>query len=483
MISKTKKILALILALSCLFLCACGGDNNQETQPSTPSGESTSSEPTGNNTSSGIPDVDLGGFDFIMADWWSDPEPEEKEPETAWEQLVADYHDQLETDMHFTFKQIGLQHLGDFSQVLIDSLIQNKPQCTAFQMKLQDFTAMAAQGLLYDLGSLDAFDFENDPKWDKTIIDFFTIGGKIYAARPSEDQPRLGIYFNKRLLEEAGVDPDLPYDLQAAGQWDWEHFEELCQKLTRDTNADGVTDIYAFGGNDCEVMTVGIYGNGAMFVERDENGYFVDGTLNPAFEEGLNWAVSLVNKGYISKFGQGQAWDSAYTDFKNGKSAMLVCQPWVQESYLDGMADEIGYVMLPAGPKGHVCTNMSPTPICIPACIGQENAEKAAVIINTWYDTRKNIPGAAEMNITFRDDYYSNYADSRAVDETITSMITDAECQIYDSYPLIPGYEYYGYLVEVANQSATAAQKIEALRPVNQAAIDAANALFGKTAN
>lgn len=156
---------------------------------------------------------------------------------------------------------------------------------------------------------------------------------------------------------------------------------------------------------------------------------------------------------------------------------------WVQESYLDGMADEIGYVMLPAGPKGHVCTNMSPTPICIPACIGQENAEKAAVIINTWYDTRKNIPGAAEMNITFRDDYYSNYADSRAVDETITSMITDAACQIYDSYPLIPGYEYYGYLVEVANQSATAAQKIEALRPVNQAAIDAANALFGKTSN
>ena len=482
MTSKMKKLLALVMALCCLLLCACGPT---ETPPES-TGGSGEQQPTGDNsgnTSSGIPDVDLGGFEFIMADWWSDPVPEEVEPDSAWDQMVQDYHKQLETDMNFDFKQIGLQNQGDFSQVLIDSLIQNKPLCSAFQMKLQDFTAMAAQGLLYDLGSLEIFDFENDPKWSQTIIDYFTIGGKIYAARPSEDQPRLGIYFNKRLFEEAGIDPEQPYDLQAAGQWDWEHFEELCQKLTRDTNADGVTDIYAFGGNDCEVMTVGIYGNGAMFVERDENGYFVDGTLNPAFEEGLNWAVSLVNKGYISKFGQGQAWDSAYTDFKNGKSAMLVCQPWVQESYLDGMADEIGYVMLPAGPKGHVCTNMSPTPICIPACIGQENAEKAAVIINTWYDTRKNIPGAAEMNITFRDDYYSNYADSRAVDETITSMITDAECQIYDSYPLIPGYEYYGYLVEVANQSATAAQKIEALRPVNQAAIDAANALFGKTAN
>lgn len=484
MTSKMKKLLALVLALCSLLLCACGGGTDTPTEPSGSQGSSepSNSESTGGE-SAGIPDVDLGGFEFIMADWWSDPTYEKGEADTAWEQMVGDYHDQLETDMNFTWQQIGLQHLGTYNSVLIDSFLQNKPLCTAFQMNLNDFTAMAAQGLLYDLGSLDAFDFENDEKWSKTIIDYFTIGGKVYAARPAEDQPRLGIYFNKRLFEEAGIDPELPYDLQAEGKWDWEHFEELCQKLTRDTNADGVTDIYAYGGNDCEVMTVGIYGNGAMFVERDENGYFVDGTLNPAFEEGLNWAVSLINKGYIEKFGQGQAWDSSYTDFKNGKSAMLTCQTWVMESYLDGMADEIGYVMLPAGPKGHACTNMSPTPICIPACIGEENAQKAATIINTWYDTRKNIPGAVEMNITFRDDYYGTFPDSRSVDETITSMVTDPECQIYDSYPLIPGYEYYGYLVEVAAQSATAAQKIEALRPVNQAAIDAANALFGKTSN
>ena len=250
MTSKMKKLLALVMALCCLLLCACGPT---ETPPET-TGGSGEQQPTGDNsgnTSSGIPDVDLGGFEFIMADWWSDPVPEEVEPDSAWEQMVQDYHKQLETDMNFDFKQIGLQNQGDFSQVLIDSLIQNKPLCSAFQMKLQDFTAMAAQGLLYDLGSLEVFDFENDPKWSQTIIDYFTIGGKIYAARPSEDQPRLGIYFNKRLFEEAGIDPEQPYDLQAAGQWDWAHFEELCTKLTRDTNNDGVTDIYAFGGNDC----------------------------------------------------------------------------------------------------------------------------------------------------------------------------------------------------------------------------------------
>lgn len=481
---NVNKVLCLIMALTMLFLCGC--------KTETPAGSTAAPQGTtapgsdGDNTTApagtegGIPDVDLGGYEFIMGDWWSSYEPEGAEPDTAWEQLVSDYHDMLETEMNFDFKQVGLQNLGTYNEVLINSFLENKPICSAFQMNISDFTAMAAQGLLYDLGTLDAFDFENDPKWSQKIIDFYTIGGKIYAARPSEDQPRLGIYFNKRLLEEANIDPDLPYDLQAEGKWDWEHFEQLCSDLTRDLNNDGVTDIYGFGGNDCEVMTVGIYGNGAMFVERDENGYFVDGTLNPAFEEGLNWAVTLIQKGYISKFGQGQAWDSSYTDFANGKSAMVVCQTWVMESYFADMTDEIGYVMLPAGPKGHNCTNMMPTPISIPACLSEEEAQNVALIIDNWYDTRANIEEAEIMNITFRDDYYASFPDSRSVDETITAMVTDPDCQIYDSYSLIPGYEYYGYLVEVAAQTATAAEKISSLRPVNQAAIDLANSLFGK---
>lgn len=478
------RVMCLMMALTMVLLCGCKTEKPAGTTAA-PQGTTAPNAQVGGTTApdtneGGIPDVDLGGYEFIMGDWWSAYEPEKSEPDTAWEQLVADYHDMLETDMNFTFKQIGLQNLGTYNEVLINSFLENKPVCSAFQMNISDFTAMAAQGLLYDLSKLDAFDFENDPKWSKKIIDFYTIDGKIFAARPSEDQPRLGIYFNKRLLEEANIDPDLPYDLQAEGKWDWAHFEELCTDLTRDLNNDGVTDIFGFGGNDCEVMTVGIYGNGAMFVERDENGFFVDGTLNPAFEEGLNWAVSLIQKGYISKFGQGQAWDSSYTDFANGKSAMVVCQTWVMESYFAEMTDEIGYVMLPAGPKGHVCTNMMPTPISIPACIGEEAAQKAALIIDTWYDTRANIEEAEIMNITFRDDYYGSFPDSRAVDETITSMVTDPDCQIYDSYSLIPGYEYYDYLVAVAAQTATAAEKINALRPVNQAAIDLANSLFGK---
>ncbi len=467
-----KKLLCVLLSLVVVLgLVAC----TNTTDPTGTAGGSNTTDPTQPQDQV----VNLGGLNFIMGDWWSAAEYEEEEAQTAWEQMVADYHHDLETTYNFTFSQIGLQNMGTYSDVLINSFVNNKPLCSAFQVETTYFTAMAAQGLLYDLTTLDAFDFENDPKWSKKIVDYYTINGKVFAARPGEDEPRLGIYFNKRLLEEAGIDPDLPYDLQKNGQWDWEHFEELCAKLSRDINKDGVIDIYAYGGNDCDMMLVGIYGNGAMFVDRDETGKFVDGTLNPAFEEGLSWAVSLFDKGYTPILDSTWAWDKAYTDFADGKLAMIVSQTWVADTYYSGMEDDIGYVMLPAGPEGHVCTNMIPTPIAIPACLDKETANKVAVVIDKWYDSRYAIEEAEIMGITFRDDYYQRFDDARSVDETVSSMITDEACQIYDSFYLIPNYDYYGIVVDVAQRIKTAAEQIEYVRPMNQAAIDAANALFG----
>ena len=54
-----------------------------------------------------------------------------------------------------------------------------------------------------------------------------------------------GIYFNKRLLQEAGIDPESIYELQRNKEWTWDKFEELCQQVQKDTDNDGVIDQYA----------------------------------------------------------------------------------------------------------------------------------------------------------------------------------------------------------------------------------------------
>ncbi len=475
-----KKLITLLLScIMILSLAACGGTDSGESTPAAPvqsSEEAQGQVEPSSDAEVQLPDMD--GYKFVMADWWSDAVPVDKEAASAWDQLQKDYHADLMDKMNFTFEQIGLQNQGDYESVIVSNFVNNAPQCSAFQVKISQFVPLAAQGLLADFSKYVDL---SDDLWNRKISDYFTINGICYASRPDYDEPRLGVLFNKRLFEDAGVDPDLPYQLQRDGLWDWAHFEELCAKLTRDLDNDNKTDIYALNANDCDLMITGIYGNGAVFVDRDKDGRFIDGTTDPAFREGLEWAVSLVEKGYINEFGHGEAWDKAYTDFANGQCAMMISQTWIIQSYLTNMQDEFGYVMLPKGTseKAHICTNMNPTPIAIPQCLSEEDKVKAGQIVSEWYDTMDNIPEAAMMGITFRDNYYNTFRDLESVDETISIMLTDEACQIYDSYQLIPNYEYYGYLVQVAARTATAAEKIEELRPLNQAAIDAANVLFG----
>lgn len=466
-------VLVIALALSMLLaMTACS-----QNPPETTKAPATTAPTTPATTVPTATYPDMGGMKFILGNWWGAAEYEPKEPETAWEQICLEYHDMIQAEMNFTFEEIGLQNMGTYSEVLINSILQSDPVCSAFMGEHSYVTAMASQGLLYDLSKLDAFDFENDPKWNKDSIEYYTINGAIYGARPSHIDPGDYLLWNKRLFQEAGLDPDLPYQLQAEGKWDWEHFEELCEKLTKDIDNDGVTDIYGFGGNDGTIMNMGIYSNGARFVDRDENGKLIDGTLNPAFEEGMNFIVSLLQKGYCHPFLDGETWDSLYTDFANGKIAMTVGN-WQIQSYWMEMADDYGAVMYPAGPKGSNCTSMVPTAICIPSCLDEETANKVATVINAWYDTNK-LPEHDELGVSFKDDFYWLFRDEKAVDETVYKIMTGEDTRIMEYYYLVPDFDYWDYVVTPCKLTRTPAEIIEILRTVNDAAIRNANTLLG----
>ena len=515
---NAKGIISVLLALMMLFaLVACNSGSTGETKPENQTAPSTVEKKpdenpapqTGNETKAdqqteapaaesgeqpstetaepaapaenppAAEEVKLGGITVTEGTWWDQATYDPQPPTTEWDQIVADYRAQLEEDHEFTYECIGIQNFGDYNETLVNSFLEKDPVCSIFRANPETVTAMAAQGLLYDLSTLDAFDFENDPLWSDKIVDYFTINGAVYAARPGIDEPRDGLFFNKRMLEEAGYSPDYIYDLQAAGEWDWAHFEELCAKLTKDIDNDGVTDIYALTTGDGSLIQMGFYTNGAKFVETDENGLFVDGTLNPAFQEGCEWAVSLIEKGYVRPKMEGDGWDANLTAFANGKAAMVIAQTWVIGGYFSGMEDDWGFALEPAGPNGVSCAVMYPTALAIPSCIDLETANKIAYAINEWYHIDR-IPEYEEMGVTPLDGYYSQFRDARAVDETIMRMVTPGENQVYDSYYLVPNYNIWGYIVNVFNRTQTAAQAIEENRPVNQANIDAANALFAK---
>ena len=150
--------------------------------------------------------------------------------------------------------------------------------------------------------------------------------------RAMDHEPTAGIYFNKRLLEEAGIDPESIYELQRNNEWTWDKFEELCKQVQKDTDNDGVIDLYAMTNFSSTLYPAAVYSNGGQFIGKDENGFYND-LESDATMEALNWALDMIDK-YEMVYPEDAAWDYTYTAFANGE-AVFTCA----ESYKAGDCD------------------------------------------------------------------------------------------------------------------------------------------------
>ena len=74
-----------------------------------------------------------------------------------------------------------------------------------------------ASGLMYDLSTLDCLDFSSEKFQMNKLHEQYGKDGAIYAMYAGISEPRTGVYFNKRVLQEAGIDPESLYDMQADG--------------------------------------------------------------------------------------------------------------------------------------------------------------------------------------------------------------------------------------------------------------------------
>ena len=365
------------------------------------------------------PTRDLGGMTIIIGDHWSPAVP--SEPGNAYEEATKKYRDEIFKKYNFTMQSKAVAGWNEMTDTYIDSVLAGEPAAQLFELDYRFVAEPMTRGLFYDLATLEEFDFSEE-KWNQAVKNLMTQGDSIYGMRADKSEPRGGVVWNKRLFEEAGIDPDLPYDLQASGQWTWSAFEELCERLTRDTNGDGVTDVYGTVSQGATTMTCLVASTGSDFFKKG-----ADGTLsfNMDSEEvmaALNFAVDLYNKGYEMPQPADSQWDYFIPAFQQGKAAMqfneeYVCQP--SNVYGDEMEDEVGFV-LPPKPDGasayhsYVCDNIT----VIPSCYDAETASNIAFAYNLYTALT---PGYDDPD-DWKDAYYSHFEDERAVDETIAKF-------------------------------------------------------------
>jgi len=365
----------------------------------------------------------LNGLEIIIGDTYS-PEVTPA-PTNAWEEATGKYREDIMQTHNCTIVAKKVADWEEMQEVYISSVEAGEPVAQVFELDYRFIAKPLAMGLFCDLATLEELgvslnEREHKDKWSPAVNELMTKGKSIYGMRSEWMEPGGGIIFNKRLFEEAGLDPNLPYDLQARGEWTWSKFEEICEVLTRDTDGDGQTDVYATCSDGTNTLQCLVSSTGEDFIGVDKDGTIYNNCKSESVLGAMEYAATLYEKGYEMPAPGDEAEDWHITAFQNGKAAMQfgeesLCKPDAPYGR-NNMTDEIGFVV-PPKPDGkeEYYTYVYGNVWVIPSCYDAETAADIAFA----YDLYTNETPGYNDPVSYQDAYYSDFEDERACDETL----------------------------------------------------------------
>jgi ABC-type glycerol-3-phosphate transport system substrate-binding protein len=395
--------------------------------------------------SGGKPDVK--GMEIIIGNWWVDNDVSTYKPHNDREERILEQRKKLLQEYGVTIKEKQVSDWNGMQQQAVTSTMSGKPSAQVYFLQPNWAMAMRARGLLAPLNDSKVVNIKSPQPIDKgymaipfnqPTIDSFTFDGKAYAFSVDVNLNNFqALFFNKRLFREAGVDPNLPYDMQKAGTWTWAAFIDLCKKLTRDTNNDGKMDTYAMPMDlSTEILDAIISSNGATYVDKDpRTGKLVNATNKPEFLEALQFAIRLKNEGVLKPRPDGSNWDWYKSEFIDGKVAMRIDESWVANSdsaELTKMKDDWGMVLFPKGPKSATQRVYSRDNLMvIPATYKPAEVEKILWAVALWY---------TPVDDNWKAGQYNYFRDPRAVDETLV-LARDPKLAMIKYFSYVNGLE------------------------------------------
>jgi ABC-type glycerol-3-phosphate transport system substrate-binding protein len=415
----------------------------------------------------------LRGMNITIGNWWADYDPNTFRARSDYEERELDYRKRFLQQYNFTMQNKNIASWNEMAQIAATSIMAGRPAATVFVLQPDWALALYRQNLLYPVGSRRSVNWSsNTPiEWNRMVTQAFTFGGKAYAfaAGYGSSYHAACVFFNKRLFREAGLDPNLPYDLQRAGTWTWDRFLEVCKQLTRDINNDGIKDIYAMPGDlSTEILDAFVSSNGAKYVDRASNGRLVNATNRPEFVEAVRYYMRLRDEGVMKPKPEGAAWNWHIPEFNDGRVAMRIDQQYLATNDLRNMRDDWGMVLPPKGPRSrnYVVFN-DENVMVIPARTPDAQVDAILWAVQTWL---------TPVDSDWRLGEYPNYRDRRAVDETI-ALIRNQSLWQWKYHLHVPGLNRGAIAWEIWWHDGEPAQLIEAVSQSWNALIDDANGL------
>lgn len=465
---NVKKLMLLLVVLVFAFsVVACGDKDEDDKNSTTPS--ATQGQNTTKPTEPAEEVRDLGGKEIVIADWWSTETY--RDANTTYLEDYWNHQDEMMKKYNYTIVRKGVSSWGDMGQDAMLSITNGSPIGDIITLDSGSVAALLDKGLFADVSVLKEFDFTDD-KWNKAVLEVMTVGNAVYGFAGSTE-PRTGVFFNMDLFETLGVDPQLPYDLQESGEWNWANFKDLCSKLKAagDTDSDGVQDVYPIASFSTDFFPACMVANGTDVIVNNE-GTLATNLDDPAILEALNWGYSLYEEGYVMPQPEGSEWNWFIPAFQEQKTCMRVCEEY-EAGTIVNYDFKSGFVCFPYGPSsdGNLVSIVRENILIIPSCFTDAQIADIAFAYDIFTD---DTPGYEDDDSSWKGSYEAMFKDSRAVNETLDLMINELP-QVMRPTILLPDY-VNDWIWDIDAGAATPAEQLEAYGSQWQQMVDDFNA-------
>lgn len=406
---------------------------------------------------------------LTIYDYWSGAGERAAEP-TEEQQAQYDYRDWIEATYNVKIEQKQGGDWGTCAEEMINFTSAPDGSLRAYIIEPGKVASLINNGVAASWG---AYDFSAE-KWNQSTIANYKKGETVYGVSTGVTEPRGCVFFNKRILADAGIDYETIYDMQAEGKWTWAAWEDLLKKTTLDTDNDGVIDIYGVSGSGDDMYVLAIYGNGGALFDNDENGKLQPTMGSDAAIEAMNWGKTI-QANYWKHTPEGASWDWYKQAWKAGEFAFYVYQTYGgynDNSEMADMEDEWGCVAFPVPHEGDQYIHVASENVTlIPNVYTEEEIQKIAFFYDLWTNPT---PGYDDEDAWIGNKY--NYTDDRAVDETYAMLREVEAVRVNRTTALGTQNDVLGNSLLWQLAGGDPAALIEAGMPAWQAACDTYNA-------
>ncbi len=360
--------------------------------------------------SAGTGGGDSAGQTTVTVRIWDD------QVQKAYEASFAAFH---EANPDITVK-VNLVPFADyFTKLPLD--VSSGDVDDIFWVNSSPFGQLADSGALLDI---DKALPDEKAGWVKAAVEQYTRNGVLWGV-PALTDGRTVVYYNKKLVDAAGVDPTKltwnPNDPAA------DTYLAAAKKLTKDTSG-RTADQPGFDGrrlaqygtnaaNDLGAIYYNFIGsNGGRF--QADDGTFVFGQ-DPKSVQAMDYVVKLINTHHVapSAADTNDNGDFSRDKFLQGKLALFESGTYNLKNVADGARFDWGIAPMPAGPAGRVSVVNS-----IIAAGNAKTAHKAATEkVLGWLGSAKGASylgasGAALPAVTAAQQSYYDYWKKADVD-------------------------------------------------------------------